>query len=427
MEDIFQRIRNGLDDLKVVDVHSHLGTSGMWKAKTLAHLVSYHWLSVELARAKGAPVEADAGQDPEGYVREVLPYFPAIRNTSNHYAVMAVLRDLYGLEGRTLTEDNWRAVDAKIRETAEDAGWFVEALDRANIAKVLVLHSDPGMPHPSGRCVPYEMGEPMFVFERPSDAKRIFGKTAEPPATLEGLVDGIRKRIGWLATERNIRALHNWMRGTWVYRDEVKASDAAGIYERVVSKDEAVSKEVTQDERDRLMSFTADVAAEEAAKHGLVIQIFHGMIAYTKAYSHPCVTHFNPQFFPALTKHFWKHPETRYDVFLGTRTPSHETASLSRVYPNVSVSGAWWHGFSPTTLSEYFRDRLELLPNTAWNAFYSDGYMVEWLYGKLAVTKNRLAHALAGMTAEGFITEDDALDIASKLLYDNPVRIYGIE
>ena len=36
-------------------------------------------------------------------------YFPAIRNTSNHYCLMGMLRDLYGFDARTLTPENWRA------------------------------------------------------------------------------------------------------------------------------------------------------------------------------------------------------------------------------------------------------------------------------------------------------------------------------
>jgi hypothetical protein len=67
-----------------------------------------------------------------------------------------------------------------------------------------------------------------------------------------------------------------------------------------------------------------------------------------------------------------------------------------------------------------------MLPNTAWNAFYSDGYIVEWIYGKLLVTKNRLSHALAGMADEGFLTEDDALEIAPRVLHDNAAASYGI-
>jgi hypothetical protein len=65
-----------------------------------------------------------------------------------------------------------------------------------------------------------------------------------------------------------------------------------------------------------------------------------------------------------------------------------------------------------------------MLPTTAWNAFFSDGYIVEWVYGKQLVTKNVLSHALADMVAEGYITEQDALEMAAQLLYHTPLAVY---
>ena len=201
MNELCQRIRASMDSMSVADVHTHLGSFGLRQARNLADIVSYHWLAVELARAAGRKFQSDPRADPIGCVREVLPYFPDVRNTVNHYTFMGILRVLYGITDRTLTEENW--------ECADDM-----------------------------------------------------------------------------------------------------------------------------------------------------------------------------------------------------------------------VSGGWWHGFTPTTLLTFFRDRLEMLPSTAWNAFYSDGYIVEWIYGKLLVTKNRLALALSGMVDEGFLTEDDALDIARRLLYANAVASY---
>jgi hypothetical protein len=156
-----------------------------------------------------------------------------------------------------------------------------------------------------------------------------------------------------------------------------------------------------------------------------VIQLFHGMGVHGPPGRGACSSDWDPGFLRSLAGHFARHPGARYDLFLGTRIPGHEAASLARVHHNVMVSGAWWHAFTPTTLSGFFRDRLEMLPLTAWNAFYSDGYIVEWVYGKLLVTKNRLAVALAGMVDEGFMTEDDALDAAATLLYANAARVYS--
>ena len=72
-----------------------------------------------------------------------------------------------------------------------------------------------------------------------------------------------------------------------------------------------------------------------------------------------------------------------------------------------------------------FRDRLELLPTTAWNAFFSDGYLVEWVYGKQTGDQERALARPGGYGGEGYITEEDAVDVAAQLLYRTPLATYA--
>jgi hypothetical protein len=416
MADLCRRIRAALDETPVADVHSHLG--GLRQAQTLADIVSYHWLSVELARAKGGRIDASPREDPEGYLREVVPFFPAIRNTVNHYAFLGILHDLYGFQDRTLTQANWPAADAAVRAHAADPAWLAATLDRGRLGRILVPIHD-GMPDASVRYVPYEYAEPLYALRSPEPFQQMASRGLPVPQTPEELAEAIGKRLDWLAAEKGVRALHVWAPGTWAYRP-VEAADVADLVRRL-----AAGERLAEAEADTMASFAADATAAGAARHGMVIQLFHGSLRYTRGATN--ASYWNPEFLRSLTRHFERHPETAFDLFLATRLPSHEAALLSRSYPNLMVSGAWWHGFTPTTLLTFFRDRLEMLPNTAWNAFYSDGYIVEWVYGKLLVTKNRLALALAGMAEEEFLTEEDALDIARRVLWDNPVRAYGME
>jgi hypothetical protein len=403
-----------MDQMPAADVHSHLGTGRVRQARTLADIVSYHWLSVELARAKRTRIEADPVGDPGGYVREVLPFFPAIRNTVNHYAFMGMLRDLYGIEDRTLTPANWERADAAVRQHAGDAGWIKSVLDRARVERITVCIQD-GMPDSSSRYVPYVYGEFLFAPTSLNAIRAIAGEGNELPQTPDELAAAIGKRVDQLVADQQIRALHVWYRGTWSYAPPEPAK-VAELLQRVLA-----GGTLSQQEEDVLVSYGADAMSAAAGRHRLVVQLFHGSIAYTRA---GVTSYWNPEFLRSLTRHFHDHPDTLFDLFLSTRIPSHEAAAIARVYPNLMVSGAWWQGFTPSTMLAFFRDRLELLPNTAWNAFYSDGYIVEWVYAKLLVTKNRLAQALAEMTVEGFITEDDAIDIARRLLYDNAVAAY---
>lgn len=417
MSELCERLRGAMDAMRVADVHSHLGGGGRRQARTLADIVSYHWLSKELERAKGRAIAADPRHDPDGYLREVAPLFPAIRNTVNHYAFLGILRDLYGFEARTLTPANWQRADEAVRAHADDPSWLPAVLDRARIDRVLVAHKD-GMPDDSERYAAYEYGEPICSVQSFEPLRAWPGCRDGLPRTPDALRAAVNQRVDRLVAEKRVRALHIWAPGTWQYR--LVADEAAEpLIERLADGDE-----LTEDEAALTASFSADAGAGAAARHNLVIQLFHGSIRYTpRGYN---ASYWNPRFLRSLALHFEMHPEVTYDLFLATRLPSHEAVQLSLAYPNLMVSGAWWHGFTPTTLLTFFRDRLEMLPNTAWNAFYSDGYLVEWVYGKLLVTKNRLARALADMADEGFLTEDDAVDIAQRVLWDNPVAAYGL-
>ena len=83
MNELPGRIRLAMDDMRVADVHTHFPTRGLRQARTLADIVSYHWLATELTRAAEREFEASPHRDPEAYLREVVPHFEAIRNTSN--------------------------------------------------------------------------------------------------------------------------------------------------------------------------------------------------------------------------------------------------------------------------------------------------------------------------------------------------------
>jgi len=104
----------------------------------------------------------------------VLPHFPAVRNTANHYAFMGILRDLYGITDRTLTGENWQLADEMVRSHAGDPGWVRTVLDRARAERVIFPTQD-GPPDPSPRYVPYESAEYLFSLRTPEQLRAIAG------------------------------------------------------------------------------------------------------------------------------------------------------------------------------------------------------------------------------------------------------------
>ena len=420
MKSIHRRIAAALVEIPAVDIHSHLGAHGICHARTLADLVSYHWVHLELARAAGRQILCNPATAPGAYMEEVLPYFPCVCNTVNHYALMGMLRDLYGIKAHTLTARNWRRADEAVRARAGDAGWMDAVLDAYRVERVGIHYID-GIPPDSKRYVPYAYANYLYTPESRHDLARIRHEKNAVPQTTEELESAIWHEVKLLAFEYGIRALHCGIRDAFEYRTPDRAKVGP------VLKALAGGKPVSEQDANVFRSFTADTTAEAARDHGVTVRLFCGSIRYAESVAVGTATYWNPGFLSSLAFHLDKHRDTQFDLLLVSPIPSHEAVCLSRVYPNLSISGAWWHGFTPSTMLTFFRDRLEMLPTTCWNAFFSDARMVEWVGGKLLVTRNRLAHALADMIDEGFFSERDALAIARRLLSDNPKRIYGIE
>lgn len=410
-----QRLREGLQELPVFDIHSHFGNYGYWQAKHLADLVSYHWLSIELGRAAGTVFSSRPGNDPDAYMEHTAPWFRYVRHSANHHALISMLRELYGFRDPTITPENWRSLDQRIRERSTDGAWQQQVLDRAGIRKVMVTASD-GVPDASARFLPYEYGEHFCAPTTPAALARAFGK--EIPADVDALAETVRNHVTALATAGN-RAMHLWL-PHWSFR-HVSRARAAEAWRTVQAG--------TADPADQqaLTDYCTRLVTQICGETGIVMQFFHGTQQYNDIFEQGYAGACNLTFSRGLATLAAEQPDTRMDLFLSTRIPGHEAATLARITPNLSISGAWWQGFTPSTLSEFFRDRLEILPYNTWNAFYSDGYLVEWIYAKRQLTLQRLAMVLSDLMQEDYLDEELALDIARHVLWENPLRWYRVD
>lgn len=413
----FDRIRAGIEEIPVIDIHTHLGTGGMWQARSLADILFYYWLGTELRNA-GCPEEicAPKGEsaresDPRERVRQAVPYCERIRNTSNYWAFSGLMRDLYGIKGG-LTEENWEKAFDAVAEKAADLFWETEVLRRARIEKAAVERAC--VPRDASPYFNYAYAEPIYGvgLGDPKATEKMLGRKAESRVALDS---ALRNTIRRFARKDAVRAFHVWLPASWRY---------TRIEEREIDRllhfwmnGETISGY----EQNCLASFSADICAREAADHNIVVQLFHGSTAYGRGMQ---VGTWHQEFLRTVINHTGSNGKTEFDLYLATRNASHEATSMARMHTNLMISGAWWHGFTPTTLREFFRDRLEMLPMTRWNAFYSDGYCVEWCYGKLLLTKNMLAVALTQLEEEGLLDDSDVGAIARAVLYENPKREY---
>src|ERR1035438_5961942 len=102
MKATIKLVEEGLAELPVLDVHTHL-VGGKLGARGLHDILLYHMVISDLYAAgcsngarltqfPGWPGDAEACER----IEQASPFLPAIQNTSSWWGVRMILRDLYG-------------------------------------------------------------------------------------------------------------------------------------------------------------------------------------------------------------------------------------------------------------------------------------------------------------------------------------------
>ncbi len=139
-KNLSSEIFDELCTIPLLDAHTHL-VDGHLGARGLHDIVLYH-MAVSDLYAAGCPSGARLTEYPgwpsveEAHARmdEAIPHLAHTRNTAIFWGVRMVLEDLFEWK-EPLTRDNWRRLDAQIRERADDRAWQREVMKRAGIRR----------------------------------------------------------------------------------------------------------------------------------------------------------------------------------------------------------------------------------------------------------------------------------------------------
>jgi hypothetical protein len=121
MNEIYGRLIEELDQIPLIDVHSHLDINRP-QAKDIGDILFYHFLRREFSSAGGNDEFLASSRPLEERIEYFLKYLPMIRNTATYWCARKILRDLYGLED-DLNKGNWKDVNGLIMENSDDHSW----------------------------------------------------------------------------------------------------------------------------------------------------------------------------------------------------------------------------------------------------------------------------------------------------------------
>jgi len=423
VDELTRKMKAHIDALPVVDVHSHLDGSHP-DAKDARQILFYHYIVTELVSA-GIPQEILSPEiSVEESVRRSAPYFRRIRNTTTHWCLMQMLRDLYEFEAKGIDESNWRDVLEAIQAKTGRKDWYREILGlRTHIEKTFLTWDyrkeipryDRAFFVGSLRVDPLVQGlERVAIQNLEKCVQTSVASAGDLEHALELLVDKF--------VEAGCRTVATSFQPSYRYKGIDESSGRSAV--RNLMSGDAVKPS----EKICAGSFVLHRLLATCQEHHVPFQIMIGAKRPVLGASPPdyAIAAFEQEMISSLCPMFYEFRELNFDIFLANRIQSHELAVIAKNYPNVHVSGYWWYTFYPTVIREFLRERLQMLPRNKVNAFFSDAYVVQWSYAKLALVRLELARVLSEMVREGYLSEELAEEMAADVLYGNPTERYGL-
>jgi hypothetical protein len=434
------QLEEALAEIPMLDPHTHL-VGGKLGARGLHDVLLYHMVITDLYAA-GCPTGARLTQFPQwpdeaesrARIVEALPYLPHIRNTSSCWAVRRILADLYDWH-EPITADNWRRLDGRIRERADDRSWHHSILDRLKIRRTGTEIARRGTGADDERlqyalewgfftrCQWGEFDTALYELER------CWGKTPASPSPIGG---GARP-----PTERTIRTLGDVHAAIKHYVNSIPYDQiistathiSTDIDFRSVGDSEMASALARRSragslERDIYASYINEAFLSALERHAkrIVFQFSFG----AEPLPYETSSRLSQTTISQLAEMIGRHPRLRFQCFLANRHANQSLCSLARELPNLSLAGYWWHNFFPDTIRQIIAERLDMLPLNKQIGFFSDAYCVEWTYGKAVLVRKQLARALAGNIEQTQFTFDEALGVARAILFESPQTLLGM-
>jgi len=428
-----QRIERMIDDTPIVDPHTHLGCDQP-AAPDLASLMSYHWVQTEL-RAVGMPAsDLDPALPVDERVRRWIPYLRRMRNTAMAWCLYRIFRDLYDFDAPHVTESNYRDLIDKVARTGQDPTWAPRILrDRCNIRTVVTSlgnrSKDPAK-NPDNVLFMLD-AHYLFCPGVATDLTPFFVGRTKKGEYYEALSELFCERPA--TTERLAQLLGDWLDRT--VTGPVRFSNTfLPIEQRFLPPDgpqaqrvlasAAAGRDLSDADIDALVRF---VSWEVLGWHHANRKAFQ--IAVGAEYficDGKSIPRFQETWTSEMARAFHHFGAVRFDLMMASDVLTHETAVLARQFPNVYVSGYWWHNFFPATIQRIIGLRVQMAPMVKVGGFLCDAYYAEWTYGKLQVVKKAMAAALAAMVETGYYDEDELPPILHQVLHDTPRDLYDL-
>jgi hypothetical protein len=419
---LFLSLKEFVDSIPMIDIHSHID-GGHPHARGPRDILFYHYIATELRSAGMPSIAMSPSLSVEEAVKNALPYFQLIKNTSTHWCLMKMLRMLYGFKHAEINKESWKELLEAIREGAKQSERYKWVLaEKAKIKKTfLTLRYDEEVPRYDSEYFVGALRLDPLVSQLNKNNIQSLEKSV---GTSIGSVDDFAD-----ALSRLFKKFSKCVAATASFQPEEvftkpSRTEVEKPFKKLLDKDDLTPKE-----RQTVSSYAFRQVLDLAERSRFVFQIMLGAKRPVAGAAPPdyAITGFETTTVSSFCPLFHEFSGLKFDIFSASQILSHGITVAAKNYPNVHVSGYWWYVFYPTYIKQFLRERLQMLPRNKANGFFSDAYVVEWSSAKSAMVRLQIATVLAEMVGEGYVTEALAKELAEDLLAKNPERLYRLK
>lgn len=438
---LLDSIEKQIMELPLIDAHTHI-VGGKLAARGLHDILLYH-MSVSDLYAAGCPSGSRLTQYPgwptkeEAHSRiiEALPYIQYVQGTWIHSGVRMILRDLYGFD-EPITESNWEALDAKIRERADDKPWQREIIDRTKLLRISTEHARrEGFA--DSDILQYSLEWAFFTRAQWGEhdtalyeLERCWGRFPESPTPIG---PGGRK-----PAERTIKTLADVHEAIDWYVDHIPVDEVLSIATHVstdidyspvsdAEMEAALKSRASAGKRERdIYASYVNEAFLTAFEEKLGDRVGYQFSFAAEPLPYETASRISQNTIAQVAEFVSRHPKMRFQCYVASRHANQSLCTLCRELPNFSLIGCWWHNFFPVSIRQVMEERIEMLPTNKHVGFFSDAYCIDWSYAKAIMIKRELSHVLADKVSRGHFDEATAIDIARRTFVETPQLLLGM-
>jgi len=410
MTPLEKRLVQRLSQFTIVDAHEHLGPESERVARPVSVFTLFsHYTQTDLKAAGMSDEEyrliQDEGQPLAERWRVFRPYFEHIRWTGYARPALIVARDLYGADD--INDDTYEDLSEQLAADNRPGLYDRILRERCHIEVCLTqcgrydLEDDvlvPLMPLPAGRFLS------RADIEKASAELSIQVNNLDTCVMLaEALVDSWRSR-GVVGLKMTCGVV------TDPGRDQ-----AAEVFTTLW--DTGSASEGSRVLRDyllhRLLESAADLNLPVAVHTGI---IWNNWNDFTERHPRHLI--------PLLRQH----RRTRFDCYHAGIPWVGTVGVMGKTFPNLWLNLCWCHVISPEMTVRALSEWIDLVPANKIIAFGGDyAVPVEKVYGHLVMARENVARVLAQRIERGLMDEEQALQLAHRWFYENPVALYRLD